>query len=165
VFIEGIASLARRIVGDDRLGALLGKKAPQPVAVIGGVACQAAARRDRADQRRGDANVAQLARRYFEGDRASAGIDDRMDFRGAAAARAADRLRIGPPFPPAAERCALAVVLSMAWTSPGSIRIRASNNRRHNLRILQRRSDCRQWWRAHKRPGNPASDSRPSEHE
>jgi hypothetical protein len=34
-------------------------------------------------------------------------VDRGMDFRRASAARAADGLLVGPPFPPAAERCAL----------------------------------------------------------
>jgi len=37
-----------------------------------------------------------------------------MDFRRAAAARAANGLPEGPPFPPAAERCALMWELSIA---------------------------------------------------
>jgi hypothetical protein len=64
-------------------------------------------------------------------------IDHGVDFRRPPAARAANRLRFGPAFPPAAERCALAVVLSMAWTSPGSALASASNGRRHNLPIAQ----------------------------
>jgi hypothetical protein len=55
-----------------------------------------------------------MAGRHFDGDGASARIGDDVDFGRAAAARATNRLRLGPPFPPAAERCALAVVLSMA---------------------------------------------------
>jgi hypothetical protein len=119
---------------------LLDEQAPQSVAVVSRVAGQAATRWDSADQGQCDANVAELAGRYFKRDGASARIDNRMDFRGAAATRATDRLRLSPPFPPAAERCAFAVVLSMACTSPGSIRVRASNKRRHNPRIVQRRN-------------------------
>jgi hypothetical protein len=55
-----------------------------------------------------------MAGRHFDGDRASALVNNGVDFRRAAAARTTDRLRLGPPFPAAAERCALAVVLSMA---------------------------------------------------
>jgi hypothetical protein len=55
-----------------------------------------------------------MAGRHFDGDGTSMRVDDGVDFRRAAPARAANRLRLGPPFPPAAERCALAVVLSMA---------------------------------------------------
>jgi hypothetical protein len=105
---------ARRVVGDDRGRAALEKEAPQPVAVIGSVAGQGTTRRDGADQDGRNANIAALARRHFECDGSAAGIDDGVDFRRAPAARAANRLRVGPPFPPAAERCALAVVLSMA---------------------------------------------------
>jgi hypothetical protein len=42
-----------------------------------------------------------------------------MDLRAAAATRAAYGLAIGSPFPPAAERCALAVVLSIICIPPG----------------------------------------------
>jgi hypothetical protein len=81
--------LACRIVGDDRQGSPFDEQAPQPVAVVSGVAGQAAARRDSADQGQCDANVAELAGRYFERDGASARIDDRVDFRCATATRAA----------------------------------------------------------------------------
>jgi hypothetical protein len=40
-------------------------------------------------------------------------IAQRVDFRGASAARAADRLFVLPPFPPLAERCALIEVESI----------------------------------------------------
>jgi hypothetical protein len=46
-------------------------------------------------------------------------IADRVDLSGAAAARAADRLRRRPPFPPAAERCAFTAELSIMATSAG----------------------------------------------
>jgi len=39
-----------------------------------------------------------MARRHFDGDGASARVDDGVDFRGAAAARASNRLRFRPPF-------------------------------------------------------------------
>jgi hypothetical protein len=55
-----------------------------------------------------------LAGRHFERDGPAGTVADRMDLCGSATARTADRLRIRPPFPPAAERCALAVVESMA---------------------------------------------------
>ena len=40
-------------------------------------------------------------------------IAQRVNFRGASAARAADRLFVLPPFPPLAERCALIEVESI----------------------------------------------------
>ena len=51
--------------------------------------------------------------------RAPVCIGQRVDFGRAPAARAADRLAIGPPFPPPAERWALMVELSIA-TVPNS---------------------------------------------
>ena len=66
VLVEGMRPLACRIVGDDRQGPTFDEQAPQPVAVVSGVASQAAAGRDSADQGQCDANVAKLAGRYFE---------------------------------------------------------------------------------------------------
>ena len=51
----------------------------------------------------GDA-VGHLAAGQQEGDRAAQAIGQGVDFRGATAARAADRLAPLPPFPPAAQR-------------------------------------------------------------
>lgn len=45
--------------------------------------------------------------RQQEGNKTSFGISDSVDFRIAPATRASDRLILLPPFPPAAERCAL----------------------------------------------------------
>jgi hypothetical protein len=65
----------------------------------------------------------------------------KMDFRGAAAARAADSLRPLPPFPPAAERCAFACVLlirNSVGTSPEAVGI--SGRGRTELRRRTRRA-------------------------
>jgi hypothetical protein len=97
-------SLAGRIVRDDRNRAAFQKKATQIIAVISRVGGQATACRNSGDQGCRDTDVAEMARRHFDGDGASARIDDGVDFRGAATARTANRLRLGPPFPPAAER-------------------------------------------------------------
>jgi hypothetical protein len=102
--IEGMMSFAGRIVRDDRNRAAFEKKATQTIAVVGGVGGQASAWRNSGDQGCRDPNVAEMARRHFDGDGASARIDDGVDLRGAAAARTANRLRFRPPFPPAAER-------------------------------------------------------------
>jgi hypothetical protein len=102
--VERMMSLAGRIVRDDWNRAAFEKKATQTIAVVGGVGGQASAWRNAADQGCRDSNVAEMARRHFDGDGASARIDDGVDFRGAAAARTANRLRLRPPFPPAAER-------------------------------------------------------------
>ena len=112
--------LAGWVVGNDRLGATVGQKQPEPIAVIGGVRSAQTARRQGFERTTGNWRVAALAGGYFERDGTTATIDNSMDFCRSPAARAADRLEIGPPFPPAAERCALAVVLSIIWTPPGS---------------------------------------------
>ena len=73
--------------------------------------------------------IAELARGYFEGDEPAETVDDGVDLGRPPAARATDRLRQGPPFPPPAERWALAVVLSMICVSAASVVTRASNRR------------------------------------
>ena len=112
--IEGMKSFASWVVRNDGDSPALFEEATQAIAVVSGIAGQAAARWNSADQGCRDSNVAKMAGRHFNGDGASALINNSVDFRRAAAARATNRLRLGPPFPPAAERCALAVVLSMA---------------------------------------------------
>ena len=100
--VKGMMPFAGRVVRDDRDSAALTQETTEPIAVIGRVGGQATARRNSADQNCRDADVAEMSRGYFDGDGASARIDDGVDFRGAAAARATNRLRLGPPFPPAA---------------------------------------------------------------
>jgi hypothetical protein len=105
--------LAGRVVGNDRLGAALDQKEPEPIAVIGGICGAQAGGRQRFDKAAGDGRVAALAGCYLEREGTAATVDNSMDFCRSPAARAADRLVVGRPFPPAAERCALAVVLSI----------------------------------------------------
>lgn len=84
---------------DDGLGAE-GEVRPQPVDVVrlvgddmlGDVAV---------DQCFGLRAVVDLAGREDEAQRIAESVDGDVDFRGWAAARAADRLSLGPPFPPA----------------------------------------------------------------
>jgi hypothetical protein len=75
-------------------------------------------------------HVAHLARCHDEGENAARTIGYEVDLGPATAPGAADGLELAPPFPPAAARCALAVVLSIncnppgvAWTSAASIRV------------------------------------------
>ena len=124
--VERMMSLAGWIVRDDRNHAAFEKKATQTIAVISRVGGPATAPRNSADQCCRDSNVAEMAKRHFDGDGASARVDDGVNFRGAAAPRAANRLCLGAPFPPAAEWFALAVVLSMARLSPRLTRASAA---------------------------------------
>src|SRR5207302_11336880 len=98
-----------------------------PIAVIGAVRRAQPAGRRRFQEAAGEGCVAALAGGYFERDGTTATIDNTMDFCRSPAARAADRLEIGPHFPPAAERCALAVVLSIICTPPRSLLASAAN--------------------------------------
>lgn len=109
-----MAALAGRVVGNDGYGSAPEQEVAQTIGVIGGVGRTYARRRQGCEQGNGDRRIATLAWCHFEGDGSAEAIADGMDFRAPAAARAADGLRIRPPFPPAAARCALAVVESMA---------------------------------------------------
>jgi hypothetical protein len=87
-------------------------------------------------QRLGARSVPALPGGCLEGDEAAFTIDDGVDLGRTAAARAADCLNFGPPFPPAAERWAVALVESIIWTSPGLTSTRALNNRRTARHLL-----------------------------
>ncbi len=60
-----------------------------------------------------DLAVMDLSARHDEVQRTAFAVDQRVDFRGAAAAADADRLIFLPPFAPLAARCAFTIVLSM----------------------------------------------------
>ncbi len=126
------------IVRDDRAGSAFGQELAQPVAVVGCVVRAQPSRRQRRQKCDGGPHIAKLARGYFEGDGASGTIDDGADFCRAPASRPANRLRRRPPFPPAAERCVLAVVLSIIGMSSGVTVTRARNSRCHTARPDQR---------------------------
>ena len=57
--------LAGRVIGNDRLGAALDQKQPEPVAVIGGIRGAQTAWRQRFQEAAGDRCVAALAGGYF----------------------------------------------------------------------------------------------------
>ncbi len=102
------------VARDDRLGALLGDQFPQPVCVISFVSKKAGERTGGLDQGRGDRDIAGIARGERQDPRPALIVCQRVDFSGAPAARAPDGFVERPPFPPAAERCALMYELSMA---------------------------------------------------
>ena len=86
---------------------------PQAVGVIGSVSQQASRRWNGRQQIACGRQVVTVARRDQEGDGPAAIFGQRVDFAGAAAARAPDRLFEVPPFAPAAERWALTWVESI----------------------------------------------------
>src|SRR5690606_28702887 len=103
---------------------------PEGVAVIGGVGGAKAAGRKCSQQCGGNGRIASLLWGCLERQGTAAAIDNSMDLCRPAASRAADRLEVGPPFPPAAERRALAVVLSIIWNPLSSGSTSAANRRR-----------------------------------
>lgn len=111
--VEGVKALSRRVVWDDGSGSSLGEEGAQTVGVIRSVSHAKTRGRQRRQQRQSAANITQLARRHFKSDGASFAVDDCVDLCRAPPARAPDRLLRRPPFPPAAERCAFAVVESI----------------------------------------------------
>jgi hypothetical protein len=118
--IKGVGSLTGWVVRDDGAGTARDQEEAECVAVVGGVSGAQAGWWERFDENPRDRRVAALARGYAQREGTAAAIDNSMDFCRSPAARAADRRVVGPPFPPAAERCALAVVLSIIWTPSAS---------------------------------------------
>jgi hypothetical protein len=89
------------------------QEAAQGVTIVSGVSGGELCGTQGEDQGGCDWGVFAMARCQFERDGAATSIDNGMDFCRTADARAADRLDVDRPFAPAAERCALTVVLSI----------------------------------------------------
>src|SRR5205085_1443503 len=117
--VEGVVALAGGIVGDHRERAALDQEASDGVAVVSGVGGQALGRCDGGDQVDGGAGVAELACGDRQGDRPSAPVDHGVDLGRSTAARATYGLGLSPPFPPAAQRWALAWVESSISSAGG----------------------------------------------
>ena len=111
--VEGVVLFARRIVRDDRSRSALAQELAQGVAVIGSIGGAGSSWRELVEEAFCSTNIAALAGRHLNRDDPSDGIANRMDLGRASAAGATDSLRFRPPFAPAAERCALAVVESI----------------------------------------------------
>jgi hypothetical protein len=102
----------------------LNQHVAQGVAVIGGIG-QTQSRCEIANAFDGDRRIATMAGTNNQPPRSAMFIDGDVDFGGAPAARASDRLGFGPPLPPAAERWALIWVASSisAVATPHSARV------------------------------------------
>jgi hypothetical protein len=101
------------VLFDDRGRIAVFQECSEGVAVVGCVGQQGSGRRKRCDQISRRADVAALAWSDGEGDQAPIAIDDGVDFAGSVASAPADSLLFRPPLPPALQRWALVVVLSM----------------------------------------------------
>ena len=106
--------LARGVWRDHRLSPARLKPIAEAAGVIGAVGDEAQWAGHHSQQRTGTVEVMNIASGEFEGAGPTALVGQRVDFRRAAAARAPDRRAEGPPFAPAAERCALMCVESIA---------------------------------------------------
>ncbi|TXT42380.1 MAG: hypothetical protein FD139_3656 [Methylocystaceae bacterium] len=91
----------------------------ESVAVVTLVAMQNVARRKPRQKFRARGAIGYLAAGEHEGERATLGIGQRMDFGRAPAARTTDGLIFLPPLPPLAERCAFTAEESMRTCAGG----------------------------------------------
>jgi len=100
--------------GDHSFGALGSQPMAQMVGIIAAVGDEPADRPGLVQKTCRDGDVVDVAGRQQEDAWPSILVGQRVELARPPAARGADRLLEGPPFPPAAERCALIWVLSIA---------------------------------------------------
>lgn len=138
--VEWKKPFAVSLVGDDRCRAACLQEEAQMIRVIAFVANQLAARRRRGEQGSDGFDVGDVAAGQQEGVRTAVFVDERVDFRRAAAARPADGLILRPLFlAPLAERRAFTVELSIIVSAGGSPHsTSAAKMRRQSPRWLQR---------------------------
>ena len=105
--------LARRIGRNDGLGTAFRQPIAQTVGVVGSIRDQPSGRRNRWQQIPCGGKIVAITGGDQERERTAAVFSQRVDFGGAPAARATDRLLEVPPFAPAAERWALTCVESI----------------------------------------------------
>jgi hypothetical protein len=138
-------------VGNDWRRAALIEPFAQFCAVIGFVAEQFLGRLCSADETLCQRTIVDITTTQEEGKKTALSICDCVDFRVAPAARASNRLRLLPPFPPDAERCALTCVESIICTSvarPRLARVRKMRSQmprsahKNTLRSRRFSADC-----------------------
>ena len=112
--IERARLFARGVVRDDGHGATVDQPLAQATRIVGTIGCTGPSPGDLREQDESSPKVAELAWRHLDGERSPERVAERVDLGGAATTGAADGLLFRPPFPPAAERWALAVVESIA---------------------------------------------------
>jgi hypothetical protein len=105
---------ARRAGRDDGLGAALGNQLADGVAVVAAVGDEPAERPEGGQQRRCGRRIGSITGGQQDQSRPAGLVGGGVQLAGPAASRGAEGLLERPPFPPAAERCALMCVLSIA---------------------------------------------------
>ena len=106
--------LSRRVGRDHGLAAACGEPVAELPGVVGAVGNQTRGRRNALQHGGGTDQVVDVARRQREGDGTAVLVRQGVNFSRPSAARSADGVAEGPPFAPAAERCALTCVESTA---------------------------------------------------
>ena len=107
VGVVAVGMLARRIGRYDGLAAVLGQPISELAGVVGPVGDQLARQWGTLQKAPGAGQIMSVARRDGEGNRAAMVVGYGVNFGRPSAARAPDGMGEGPPFAPAAERCAL----------------------------------------------------------
>jgi hypothetical protein len=105
--------LARWIWRDHCLDAALCQPIAQACCVVSSVGEQSAGQAGLSQELSGASQIVSVAGRNEKRKRTPQIVGQRVDFGRPPAPRAADRVMEGPPFAPAAERCALMCVLSI----------------------------------------------------
>lgn len=100
------AALAVGAAGDDRRGSGLSECLAKAVGIVALVGDETAEARGLGGQQFGGADVGDVACGQRERDGTAEEVADGVNLGGLAAAREPDGLRLGPPLPPCAERCA-----------------------------------------------------------
>jgi hypothetical protein len=116
----------------------LAQEEPKAVTIVGGIGSAQMCGWQPGKKGQDDAKISALSGCYLKGERPAPAIDNSVDFGRATATRTPDCLFLRPPFPPAAERWAFAVVLSTMWTSSGIVVTKALNSFRQRPRADHR---------------------------
>ena len=127
--VEAERVLSVGVVWNDRRGSALVECLTQSVAVISRVAEHMFRRRHSSDQALGNRVVVRLTAGQQNGEEAPLSICKCVYLRVAPSARAANSLLLLPPFPPAAERCALTCVELIICVSADRPHPASSRNR------------------------------------
>jgi hypothetical protein len=116
-FVEPESPLPIALVGNDRLRSAVAEKGADRIAVISSIGEHFLCGSASPDEPLRDRAVICLPTSQEEGKKTALSICDCMDFCASPAARASNRLRLLPPFPPEAERWALMWVESIMCVS------------------------------------------------
>ena len=116
--VVAVRMLAGWLWRDDDLAAAFGEPVAQGPGIVGAVGDELARGAGDGEQVARSVQVAGVAGGEDEGERAAELVGQRVNLGGTSTARTPDRMSAGPPFAPAAERCALTCMLSSEAITP-----------------------------------------------